>query len=126
MDLTKSQKRELMWIASVCSEDGSVQSSDLEIRKSGMNSNQLDDFMYRYDALERMGYVDQLIHAWGEPVITVRVTEEGRERAEEFLEAELESSLISDDAKSTIRGAFINQGVAAGFKAFLLAVGFIS
>lgn len=114
-----------MWLAYVAESDGSICSKDLEERKRSLNNISLDDFKYRYIALQEAGFVDNLVHAWGNPVIKVRLTEEGRSSAESFLEAELSSQLISDETKKSIKDTLVSQGISAAFKLFLLSIGFI-
>lgn len=126
MDLTRIQKRELMWLASVAKADGTISPEDLDTRRKALENITYDDFKHRYEALKGFCYVDQLNHGWKTPVITVRLTEEGRERAEEFLEEEMASSLISDETKKTVKDTLLSQGIGAAFKVFLIGIGFIA
>lgn len=125
MDLTRSQKRELMWLASVAKDGGAIDDKDLNERKQNLGNATLDDFKYRYDALKEARLVDSLVHAWGEPVIMVRLTEEGRERADEYLEEEMSSPLVTDETKRTVKDTLVSEGIGAAFKVLLAGVGFI-
>ena len=75
--------------------------------------------------LERAGYVDCLGFAWGNDVISVRLTEEGRDAAETVIGEELESPAISDETRSSIKGALISQGIgiAANLLLKLISIG---
>ena len=125
MDLTRSQKRELMWLASVAKDGGTIDSKDLNERKQNLGNATLNDFKYRYDALKEARLVDNLVHAWGTPVVMVRLTEEGRERAEEYLEEEMTRPLVTDETKKTVKDTLVSQGIGAAFKVLLAGVGFI-
>lgn len=111
LPLTKFQRRELLWLASVADEDGNPPSRDLAERNGSFSPESRADLAARYRALERVGYVDRLGFAWGDDVISVRLTEEGRDAAETIIDEELESPAISDETKSSIRGALISQGI---------------
>lgn len=109
--LTKFQRRELLWLASVANEDGNPPSRALAERNGSFSPESRADLAARYRALERAGYVDCLGFAWGNDVISVRLTEEGRDAAETIIDEELESPAISDETKSSIREALISQGI---------------
>ncbi len=124
MDLTRMQKRELMWLASVAEEDGTIRYQDLFERKGSLGGSSLEDFGYRYDALEAAGFVDSRCRSWEDPVAAVRLTEEGREMAELCLQEELNDPLLPDETRKGVKGAFISQGVAVAIKALLSSVDF--
>lgn len=116
--LTKFQRRELLWLASAADENGSPSSRDLAERNRSFAPERHADLAARYRALERAGYVDCLSFAWGDDVINVRLTEEGRDAAESILAEELESPSIPDETRSKIESALISQGI--GLAASLL------
>ena len=123
--LTKFQRRELLWLASVADEDGNPPSKSLAERNGSFTPESRADLAARYRALERAGYVDCLGFAWGNDVISVRLTEEGRDAAETVIGEELESPAISDETRSSIKGALISQGIgiAANLLLKLISIG---
>lgn len=120
--LTKFQRRELLWLASVADADGNPPSRSLAERNGSFSAESRADLAARYRALERAGYVDRLGFAWGNDVISVRLTEEGRDAAEAIIGEELDSPAISDETKSSIRGALISQGISIAASLFLKLV----
>lgn len=121
-DLTRIQRRELMWLAAHTDARGNVVGNSLDAR-CGSGDVEFSDIARRYKALEAHGFVDRLLFA-DDSIYMARLTEEGRDAAEAFLEQELKSELVPEDVKKTVRDSLVGNAVSAAFKALLFAVGF--
>ena len=109
--LTRFQRRELLWLASEADENGGIPSSALEERNASFAPESRGDLAARYRALERLGYVDELMLDWSHLVISARLTEEGRGAAEDILSEELASPTISEETRSSVKEALIAGGI---------------
>lgn len=124
VELTRIQKRELMWLSTVADASGWPESDAATAKSESMGDGPRADLRSCYEALALAGYVDSLVCAWGGAIVKVRLTAEGRARAEDFLKEELDDPFIPEDVKRKVADAAIGTGVSSAIGFFLRLVGF--
>lgn len=83
-ELSVAMEYELMWLSSICDENGLVEEGFLQERQDHMSNRQTTELIERYSALAEAGYIDDFGHAYN-TVYRARLTDRGREKAIDIL-----------------------------------------